>query len=89
MSDFFASGRVADLILCVMVVEALVLVILHLRTGQGLHPTAFLGNLIAGVGLVLALRGALLHAGWIWIALALAVALVGHGVDLWGRWKGG
>ena len=87
MSDFFASGRIADLIVCVMVVEAFVLAILHSRTGRGVAPGAFLGNLVAGIGLVLALRGALLDAGWTWIALALAVALVGHGIDLWGRWK--
>lgn len=88
VSELFVSGRVADLVLAVMLVEALGLVAIHRRTGRGLPPAAVLLNLAAGAALLLALRGALVGAGWGWIALALTGALVAHLADLRQRWSG-
>lgn len=87
VSELFVGGRVADLVLAVMLVEALGLAAIHRRTGRGLPPAAVLLNLAAGAALLLALRGALVGAGWGWIALALTGALVAHVADLRQRWS--
>jgi hypothetical protein len=87
VSEVFAAGRIADLILGLLVVEGVVLFAWWRITGRGLAPALFAGNLLAGAGFVLALRGALVQSWWGWIGLALALALVGHVVDLWRRWR--
>jgi hypothetical protein len=43
--------------------------------------------LLAGLFLLLALRGALAGAGWRWIALALTAACLAHVTDLGYRWR--
>lgn len=75
-----ASGRVADLVLAVMALEAVAL-IAFLRPGQ-IELVGLLGNLAGGAALVLALRFALTSAPWPWIAGALLLSMVGHMVDL-------
>jgi hypothetical protein len=85
MSDLFASGRVVDLILGLMVIEMVALVALRRRTGRGIALRALVGNIVAGAFLLLALRGALLSMAWPWIALCLGAALLAHLVDLWSR----
>ena len=86
MSELFASGRIVDIILALTAAEAVFLVLHHRITGRGPAPTAFLGTLLSGVGLMLALRGALAGASWEWIALWLLAALAAHVGDLWWRW---
>jgi hypothetical protein len=86
VSELFVSGRVVDLVLAVMLVEAIALAAYHRRTGRGLPPVAIVLNLAAGAALLLALRGALVGAGWGWIALALAGAFAAHLADLRQRW---
>ena len=78
MAELFASGRIVDLILLLMVVEAVVLI-------AWVRRMDLLGNLVAGAALLLALRGALADIWWGWIALCLALALLAHIVDLWRR----
>jgi hypothetical protein len=85
MQAFFASGRVADLVLLVLLLEALGLALWHRRTGRGLPPAAILGLALPGVALVLALRAALVGAGWAWVAAALIAAFAAHLLDLWLR----
>ena len=46
-----------------------------------------LANLMAGLGLLVALRLGLSDAGLPWVALALAAAGVAHLLDLSARWK--
>ncbi|MGE0037481.1 MAG: hypothetical protein AB7S93_17840 [Xanthobacteraceae bacterium] len=87
MSDLFTSGRVADFILGVMALEALILLIYWRRTGRGIAPAAVLINLLSGACLVLALRSALVGAPWGWTAGCLAAALLAHLIDLSHRWK--
>jgi hypothetical protein len=87
MADFFASGRVVDLILILMLAEALVVLAWWRRTGRGLAPAAFLPFLLAGGCLMLALRAALVGAAWPWMALALLGALLAHLLDLRRRWR--
>jgi hypothetical protein len=59
MTSLFATGRIVDLILAFTAIEAILVVIYHRRTGRGVAPAEFLGNLLSGVWLMLALRGAL------------------------------
>ena len=87
MAEFFASGRVADLVLLVLAVESALLLAWHRRTGGGLRPRAVLGLALPGVALVLALRFALTGAGWEWVALALVGAFAAHLFDLATRLK--
>ena len=87
MNALFASGRIVDLILLLTLVEAIALVLHHRATGRGVSADDFLGNLISGVFLLLALRAALVGAWWGWIALSLLAALAAHLNDLRGRWR--
>ena len=87
MSALFDSGRIIDLILALVALETLLLLGIHIRRGGGIAPRALLANLLAGACLLLALRGALTGADWIWPALFLLLALPAHLIDLYGRWN--
>jgi hypothetical protein len=87
VSELFPTGRVVDLILVLMVVEALALAVYRRRSGRGVPTVDLVVNLLAGGALLLALRAALTAAGWQWIAMWLAVALAAHGADLARRWR--
>jgi len=87
MDALFASGRAADIVLAVLVIEAMVLTVLHARSGAGPPPRVFAPMIGAGVLLVLALRCALTGAPWPWIALLLSGGGAVHAVDLWQRWR--
>jgi hypothetical protein len=80
MAELFAGGRVVDLALGLIAVEALWLAA---RRTAGLR--ALLATLLAGALLLLALRAALTGARWEWIALYLGAALGAHAVDLYLR----
>ena len=87
MAEWFATGRIVDLVLVLTALEGLALAAYRLWTGRGLAPGDLFANLAAGMALLLALRAALLDAGWGWIALALTGALVAHLIDLGRGWK--
>jgi len=87
MSAWFASGRIVDLILLLTVVEAFALVLHHRATGRGVAPGDFLGNLVSGIFLLLALRAGLVGSWWGWISLCLLAALAAHLNDLRARWR--
>ena len=87
MAAFFASGRIIDLVLAIVVVETLCLVAWRLRTGSGPPVAALAVNLLSGAALMLALRAALVQAGWIWVAVPLCVSFVVHLGDLALRWE--
>ena len=80
----FASGRVVDAIIAIVVVEALVLGIRHRRGRPGVSPLQFLPHLAAGLALLIALRAAMGQAAWPWIALALAASGLAHAIALAG-----
>ena len=87
MAEFFTTGRIADLILGFMALEAVFLIAYRRRTGSGIAVSDLVGNLLPGICLVLALRSALVQAWWGWIALCLTLALFGHLAELRGRWR--
>ncbi len=87
MPDWIASGRIVDVVIAVTIVEAVMLIALHRRTGRGLAPADVLGTLAAGLCLMLALRAALTGAAWGWIVLWIALSGVFHAIDMARRWR--
>lgn len=87
MNELISSGRVVDFIIGCMLVEWVALAWYTARTGKGIAPRALTANFLAGILLMLALRGALITADWKWIALCLAAALPAHMADLAQRWR--
>ena len=85
MGELFASGRIVDLILVIMIVEALVLYAFARRFGERVPLKGLLLNLAAGACLLLALRAVLTDAAWPLAAFWLGLALAAHLGDLAGR----
>lgn len=75
-APFFMSGHAADLVLAVLALEA---VWLKLRGWSAVKIIGFLGP---AVFIVLALRAALVGAGWEWVAVLLAASFPLHLMDL-------
>lgn len=76
-----------DLIIALVVIEGVALTLLHRFTGKGVAPRDLVGLLLAGGFLLLAVRAALVEAGWGWVGLCLALALLAHLADLAIRWS--
>lgn len=87
MADLFASGRLIDLILGVVAIEAVVLILYWRRTRQGVAPVDLLPNLCAGAFLLLALRTAFTGGGWMMASGCLAAAGLAHLTDIGRRWR--
>ena len=79
INAFFASGHAADLVLAVLALEA---VWLKLQGWSWLRIAGLVGP---AVFIVLALRAALVGAGWEWVAVLLALSLPVHLMDLRSR----
>ena len=86
MQHWLSSGRLIDLVLGLMVLEALALGAWRRRTGSGIAPLDLLVNLAAGVALMLAVRTALTGATG-WVPVWLCAALAAHLADLACRWR--
>ena len=82
MAGLFASGRVVDVILALVVLEGVALIVLQRIRGHGPRLAILLPNLLSGAFLLLALRAALAGAWWGWIGLCLTGALLAHLADL-------
>lgn len=87
MAEFVSSGLAVDLVLGFMLLEGILLTLLHLRRGQGVAPAQLWPMLVAGAGLLLALRAGITGAGWYWVVAGLLLALCAHVFDLLGRWR--
>ncbi len=85
MLDFIASGRVVDLALLLLAVEAGVLIVYRHRTGRGVAALDLIPGVAAGACLLLALRAALSDVSAVWIAVAMSAALPAHLYDLYRR----
>jgi hypothetical protein len=85
MAELFASGRIIDLILGLVVVEVMALALWRRRFGKGPALGGLAANLASGGFLLLAVRAALVNAAWQWVALALLGSLLAHLADLYGR----
>ena len=87
MASLIESGRIVDLIVVLVIVEAIALCVISLRTRRGPRVPDIVSNLAAGLFLLLALRAALSGAAWPWIAAMLAAAGLAHVVDQARRWR--
>jgi hypothetical protein len=87
VAELFESGRIVDLVLALVVLEALLLSMLWVRTSRGLPPVPLIVNLAAGAFLLLALRAALTDGGTVAVGGFLLLALPAHLVDLALRWR--
>ncbi|MFM9978301.1 MAG: hypothetical protein ACKVOP_09720 [Sphingomonadaceae bacterium] len=76
MSEWFASGRAIDLVIAVMLAEAVLLIAL------GRKPLTVILTILPGAAILLAARAALTGASWHWVALWLTVSLPLHLADL-------
>lgn len=87
MADLFATGRIIDLIIALVVLEALALLGLRRLARRPSDVLALLPTLASGLLLLLALRAAIADLEWQLIGAPLALALVAHLVDLRVRWR--
>ena len=76
MQSLFDSGHAADIVLAVLLVEAVWL------RGRGWAIADLLGLLGPAALIVLGLRAALVGSPWYWVALPLALSLPLHLLDL-------
>lgn len=83
IETFFARGHAADLVLAVLALEAV-----WLRFAKHWSAARILGLIGPAVFIVLALRAALVGAGWEWVAVLLALSLPLHLMDLRVRFSG-
>lgn len=82
----FADGTLLLGIVLLIAVEAVVLLWLWYARGIGLAPRAWVGNLVSGALLMMAVRAALLDQPWILVAFWLLFALFAHLLDASARW---
>jgi hypothetical protein len=85
MTDLSLSAGLVDIVIVLTVLEGLVMAGYHASTGRGLAARDYALNLVSGLCLMLALRGALAGAGIIWIAFCVTGAGLAHGADIWRR----
>jgi hypothetical protein len=76
VAELFSSGRAADLILAVLLIEGVIFV------WRGKPVIEAVAILSSAVFIVLGLRGALVGADWPWIAAPLSLAFPAHLWDL-------
>ena len=77
MNEFFESGRAVDLVLVVLVIEAVWLV-----ATRRMSVARTIAALLPGARILSALRGALTDAAWPWVATPLILSFPAHLADL-------
>ncbi|MEO1191979.1 MAG: hypothetical protein AAFY02_09500 [Pseudomonadota bacterium] len=82
MGGWEPGALLAEIVLGVLVLEALWLYLRHRQGKPGPSPAGILRLVVPGFFLVLALRAALTDAAWPWIGLCLALGGLAHLVDL-------
>jgi len=84
--ELLASGRLVELLLAFVVLEAVLIIGYRSWRGDGIAPLPLLLNLAAGASLMLALNAAVTGSGSGAIAGWLVAALVFHVGDFAVRW---
>ncbi|MEE4330023.1 MAG: hypothetical protein V2J10_04095 [Wenzhouxiangella sp.] len=92
MATLFENGRIVDLILLILIAEALVFCVMAWiwrdRVDAPPRLRALLFNLAAGGCLLMALRAVMTGADWRFAGAWLGAALVAHLADLYQRFRG-
>ncbi len=87
MAQLFASGRIVDLILALVVLEAVLFALLNRRAVDYPRRIDLWLGLLPGACLLLALRSVQSGAAWTWTAFWLGCALATHLADVARRWR--
>ena len=82
IADSLLDGSFIDLILGLVLLEAVILLFFKFALGKGPSISDWLPNLVSGGALLVSLRLALAESEWSWIAMALLVALAAHLTEL-------
>lgn len=85
-TELFQSGRIADIVAVVIVIEAIMLITVKYLTGHGINSGKVIALLVPGFCLVMALRSVMADEPWYWLALWLTLSLIAHLIDVWLRW---
>ncbi len=85
--DEILINRLIEIIIGFTLLEGAALLVYHRRSGKGVAPREFVANLLSGLCLMLALRGALAGSWWGWTVLLLLGSGLAHAGDLWRRWQ--
>ena len=88
MSSLFADGVLVDIVLIVVVLEAIALLAYWRWKRRGVAPADPLPGLCSGALMLLALRAVLAGSGWMIPTLCLTAAGVAHLIDVTRRWRG-
>ena len=80
--SLFTGAMIADIVIAVMVIEAMVLVWNSRQGHANVSCKLIMAALLPGFFLALALRAALVQAHWIWLAFTLLGALITHFIDM-------
>ncbi|MCC0808382.1 hypothetical protein FPV16_19570 [Methylobacterium sp. W2] len=78
LAALFASGRIIDVILGLVALEAAALVAWRLHGGDRPLLAPLFCNLASGAALMLAIRAALIGSDWTVVALCLFASLMAH-----------
>ncbi|MDO9383908.1 MAG: hypothetical protein Q7T86_13710 [Hyphomicrobiaceae bacterium] len=89
METLFANGRIVDIVIAFMALEAVALLVGTRWLNGRLGNVDIVLLLVPGLFLLLAMRAAMTDAGWIAIAAWLLAALVAHLADLARRLRQG
>ncbi len=87
MTELYATGRIIDLILILVLLEAVALALFRRLTGRGPRIGDLLPTLVSGGLLLAAVRAALADSRWELVALPLFGALLAHLFDLYRQWR--
>jgi hypothetical protein len=88
MTELLSSGRLIDVALAIIGLEALALLALRQRGAWGIRPLDLLGQLLAGALLLLAVRCAVTGADYRWTLALLSASFPAHVFDLARRARG-
>lgn len=87
LAQWFASGRLIEIVVGLMLLEFVAVLLVRRRWGAGVALPALFAVLCAGACLMLAVRAALLDQSPAVITLWLVGGLVAHLADLVLRWQ--
>ena len=86
MTEFLAGPALFDLVIAVLVLEAVLLLAWRQLSGRGVPAADLLPPILSGLFLLLAFRIWVGDGAWFWMALSLLAALATHLFDLRRRW---